>query len=193
VGWEEKVTNQEYWDQVSFYAVVSVSMADYNPAKLAELIDHFDNLPKPSFDKLLDVLSSEAIYNSPEDQRLLIWDRLRNFIARHRRFRDAKWALNEELLSAIEAVADKLAPSNPFNLYQHLFTEREFDLYEENGDWEEQGKQIEDKRQNAVEQILRLGGIEAVIKFAEMVESPRKVGYSLSCIAHAQIDSIFAT
>ena len=98
--------------------------------------------PNPHLTSCLMYYLLRPFITPPEDQRLLIWDRLRNFIARHRRFRDAKWALNEELLSAIEAVADKLAPSNPFNLHQHLFTEREFDLYEENGNWEEQGKKL---------------------------------------------------
>jgi hypothetical protein len=188
--WEKGVTNQEYWDQVSFYAELAVSMANFDPAKLAELIDHFDNLPKPSFDKLLDVLSSETISSFPEDQRLLLWDRLRQFTAKHRRFFDAEWALNDELISAIEAVADKLAPSNSFNLYQHLFSDRDFDLYEENGNWEEQRKKLEERRQNAIEEILRAEGIEAVIRFAEAVESPGQVGHSLGCIADIAIDSI---
>ena len=45
-------------------------MAGHDTAKLAELIDHFDNLPKPSFDKLLEVLSSDAISGLPEEKRL---------------------------------------------------------------------------------------------------------------------------
>lgn len=188
--WEEGVTHQEYWAQVSFYAELAVSMADHDPAKLAELIDHFDNLPKSSFDELLDVLSSETISSYPEDQQLLLWDRLRKFTAKHRRFSDAKWALNDELLSAIEAVADKLAPSNPLNLYQHLFSDSDFDLYEENDNWEEQQQKLEERRQNAVEEILRAGGIEAVISFAEAVESPGQVGHSLGRIADAAIDLV---
>ncbi len=188
--WEEGVTHQEYWDQVSFYAELAVSMADHDFAKLAELIDHFDNLPKPSFDKLLNVLSSETIASYPEDQRLLLWDGLRTFTAKHRRFPDAKWTLNDELLSAIEAVADKLAPSTPLNLYQHLFSDRDFDLYEKNGNWEEQRKELEERRQNAIEEVLRAGGIEAVIRFAEAVESPGQVGHSLGCIADTAIDSV---
>jgi hypothetical protein len=188
--WEERVTHQEYWDQVSFYAELVVSMADHNPAKLAELVDHFDNLPKPSFDKLLDALSSETISSYPEDQLLLLWDRLRKFTAKHRRFSDAKWALSDELLSAIEAVADKLAPSTPLNLYQHLFSDSDFDLHEENDNWEEQQQKLEERRQNAIDEILRVEGIEAVIKFAEAVESPRQVGHSLGNIADAAIDSV---
>ena len=188
--WEKGVTHQEYWAQVSFYAELAVSMAGHDTAKLGELIDHFHNLPKPSFDKLIELLSSDAISELPEDKRLHLWDMLTKFTSKHRRFSDAKWALNDELLSPIEAVADKLAPSNPLNLYQHLFSDRDFDLYEENGNREEQRKKLDERRQKAVEKILELGGIESVIQFAEAVESPGQVGHSLGCVANAEIDTV---
>ena len=187
--WKKGVTHQEYWDQVAFYTELAVSMADHDTAKLAELIDHFDNLPKPSFDQLIEVLSSDAISGYREDQRLLLWDHLTKFTAKHRRFSDAKWALNDELLSAIEAVADKLAPSNPLNLYQHLFSDRDFDLYEENGNWEEKRKKLEERRQKAVEEIFQSGGIESLLQFAEAVEAPGQVGHALGYTADAAIDS----
>jgi len=188
--WKKSVTNKEYWEQVSFYADLAVSMADTDPLKLAELVEHFDKLPTPSFDKLLKILSSKAVSNYSEDQRVIIWDHLRKFTTKHRRFSDAKWALSDELISAIESVADKLAPSNLFNLYQHLFSDRDFDLYEENDNWEEQREKLEERRQNAIEEILRAEGIEAVIRFAKSVESPGQVGHSLGCIADTAIDSI---
>jgi hypothetical protein len=147
-GWEKGVTHQEYWAQVSFYAELAVSMAGYDTAKLGGLIDHFDNLPKSSFDKLLEVLSSEVISVIPEDKRLHLWDRLTKFTSKHQRFADTKWALSDELLSPIELVADKLAPSSPLNLYQHLFSNWDFDLYEENGNWEEQQKKLNSCRGN---------------------------------------------
>lgn len=188
--WRKGVTHQEYWAQVSFYAELAVSMAGHDTAKLAELIDHFDNIPKPSFDKLLEVLSSDAISGLSEEKRLHLWDRLTKFSSKHRRFSDAKWALNDELLSPIEAVAEKLAPSNPLNLYQHIFSDRDFDLYEENGNWEEQRKKLDERRQKAVEEVLKLGGIESVIQFAKAVESPGQVGHSLGCVANAEIDTV---
>lgn len=189
-NWTKEVTHKEYWAQVSFYAELAVSMAGHDTAKLGELIDHFDNLPRPSFDKLLEFLSSDAILGLPENKRLHLWDRLTKFTSKHRRFPDAKWSLDDELLSPIEAVADKLAPSNPLNLHQHLFSNSDFDLYEENDNWEEQQKRLDERRQKAVEEILKLGGIKAVIQFNEAVESHGQVGHSLGSVADAEIDTI---
>ncbi|HNJ41769.1 MAG TPA: hypothetical protein PKZ53_14840, partial [Acidobacteriota bacterium] len=114
-NWEKGVTKGEYWQQVSYYAEFAILLAGQNPVRLAELIDHFANLPKPAFDKLIKVLSSDAIGNLPEDQRLVLWGHLTRFSSRHRKYSDTKWALGDELLSPIEAVAVKIAPSNPVN------------------------------------------------------------------------------
>lgn len=68
--WNKEVTHQEYWEQVSFYADLAVTIAGSDIAKLSELVSHFDKLPKPSFDKLLVILSSEELTLMEEEKRL---------------------------------------------------------------------------------------------------------------------------
>jgi len=186
--WEKGVTHQEYWQQVSFYAELAVRAAEYNTVRLSDLIDHLDNLPKLAFDQLIEILSSQPISELPEDQRLLLWNRLTKFANKHRRFSDAKWALPDELIARIEKVAEQLAPTNPFNLYQYLFTYRDFDLYEEKDDWEKQQKKLDVRREKAIKEIFQQNGVEGVIRFAESVDSPRKVGYALGAIAEDVIE-----
>jgi len=191
--WEKGVTRQEYWQQVSFYAELAVRAAGYNTVRLSELIEHFDNLPKPAFDQLVEVLSSQPISELPEDQRLLLWDRLSKFSNKHRRFSDAKWALPDKMITRIEKVAEQLAPTDPFNLYQHLFTDREFDLYEEKGKWREQQKKLNERREKAIKEIFDEYSIEGIVQFAETVDTPWKVGYALGVIANEAIEKTFLT
>lgn len=186
--WEKGVTHQEYWQQASFYAELAVAAAGQDTARLSALIDHFDNLPEPAFDQLLQALASQPILELPEEQRLSIWDHLTKFTSKHRRFSDAKWALPDELTTRIEQVAEQLAPTNPLNLYQHLFADRDFDLYEENGDWEEQRKKLETRREMAISEIFHQHGAEGVIRFTESVSSPGQVGHALGVIADAVIE-----
>jgi hypothetical protein len=186
--WEKDVTHQEYWQQTSFYAELAVATAGQDTARLSALIDHFDNLPEPAFDQLLQALASQSISELPEEHRLSIWDHLTKFTNKHRRFSDAKWVLSNELITRIEQVAERLAPINPFNLYQHLFTARDFDLYEENGNWEEQRKKLDTRREAAIAEIFQLDGAEGVIRFAEYVSSPNQVGRALGVIADSAIE-----
>ncbi len=188
--WENGVTHQEYWEQASFYAELTVAAAGQDTARLSALIDHFDNLPEPAFDQLLQALSSQPISDLPEEQRLSVWDHLAKFTNKHRRFADAKWALPVELITRIEEVAEQLAPANPFNLYQPLFTDRDLDLYDANGDWKEQRKELDARRETAISEIFQQDGVEGVIRFAESVSSPGQVGHSLGVIADDVFDSV---
>ncbi|MCX8519226.1 MAG: hypothetical protein ORN21_03715, partial [Methylophilaceae bacterium] len=87
------VTQQEYWQQASCYAELAVTVADQNISRLSELMAHFDKLPPPAFDKLINVLSSQTISELTEEQRLLIWNPLKKFTHKHRKYSDANWAL----------------------------------------------------------------------------------------------------
>ncbi len=181
--WEEGVTHQEYWQETSFYAELAVAAAGQDTARLSALIDHFDSLPEPAFDQFLQALASQRISELPEEQRLSVWNHLTKFTNKHRRFSLAKCALPEELLTRIEYVARQLAPANPFNLYQHLFTDRDFDLYEENDDWEEQREKLGARRETAILEIFQQDGVAGILRFAESVSSPGQVGNALGVIA----------
>jgi hypothetical protein len=188
--WKRDITSQEYWDQVSCYAELAISMAGSDCVKLGELIDCFDQLPDPYFDRLREVLQSDNILNLSEPERLYLYDRLREFTSKHRKFKDAKWALKDELLSPLEQVTLQLSPSNPFYLYQYLFSNRSFDPYEEIDNHQEQQKKLDEHYQQAISEVFQQGGVESVIKFAEAVEYPDRVGYALGSIADREIDRV---
>jgi len=186
--WENTVTLKEYSQQASLYAELAVTAAGHNTARLTALIDLSDNLPKTTLYHFLEVLGSESISDLPEEQKLSIWNHLTKNTNKHRRFSDAKWALTEEQISRIEQIAQKLAPTKPFYLYQHLFSEHDVDLYEKNGDYTEQQKLLETKRRTAISEILQQDGPEGVIRFAESVSFPIHVGYALGVIADPVIE-----
>nr|WP_315447012.1 hypothetical protein [uncultured Pseudomonas sp.] len=188
---EKGVTRKEYWQQVTYYAELAVSAAGKDIAKLSTLIDHFDSLPEAAFNDLLRTLSSQAVLETPEEQRLAVWNHLTKFTNKHRRFPDAKWALPDEPIGRIEKIADQLAPTNPFNLHQNLFTNREFDLYEENGNWEEQRNKLNKRREVAVSEIFQQYGLEGVIRFSESVTMPSQVGHALGNVFDADIERTF--
>lgn len=186
--WEKGVTKHEYWLQTSSYAELAVSTVRQDVAKLSDLIERFDNLPKPAFDQLLEKLSSEPIKALPEEKRQTLWCQLKKFTRKHRRHADAKWALPDQLLSPVEAIAEKLAPIDPFLLYKELFSGRDFDLYEVSGSWKEQRIKLEERRASAVKEIARQHGVDGVIRFAESIKSPRDVGVGLAAISTPEIE-----
>ncbi len=187
--WEKGVSRKDYWEQVSFYAECAVSMASDDIERLSELVNHLDKLPAPSFEKLLALLSSEEITSQTEEDRLALWTRLTVIASKHRKHSDTKWALDASVVSRIEDVVSGLEPENPLNLHRRLFSGHGFDLFEERGNWEKQRQKLEERRCQAIRDILAYGEIDTVIQFAESVESPLHVGYSLAIIADAATDA----
>ncbi|HEY0829284.1 MAG TPA: hypothetical protein VGE40_14380 [Bacilli bacterium] len=188
--WIEEVTQNDYWDQVSIYANMAVETAKKDIGKLKELIEFLVNLPKQSFDNVLEHLSSKDILLRPEKEKIDLWAGLIKFVTRHRYFADADWALSSDLVVRIENVASALAPDNPLYLHRELFNGRDFDLIEEKESWQEQQRKLEVRRQQAIKEIFNYGGIDAVFQFSETVESPSSVGQSLGSISDSAIDSV---
>ncbi len=167
-----------------------VSIASDDIEKLHELIDHLDSLPQNFLDRILSHLSSEVISSKPENERLELWTGLAKFASKHKRFSDAKRILNSEIFSKLDSIVAQLAPTDPSKLYRRLFSNNEFALYEEYGNWEEKRQRLEKRRQEAIKDILAYSGMNGIIQFAEVVESPSYVGYSLGAIAHSENDII---
>lgn len=185
--WERGVTTNEYWQQASTYAELVVSAAGQNVGKLSDLIDRFDSLTKPAFDRLIETLSSDVIRSLSEEQKQSLWRRLSKFTRKHRRHADARWALPDELITSIEVAMKGLAPTDPFLFYAELFSGRDFDLYEESGNWKEQRIKLEERRTSAVKKIVEQHGIDGAIRFAESVTASRDVGTALATIAAPEI------
>jgi len=188
--WHKGVTSREYQEQVSAYTELAISEAKKEVSKLAEIIDHMENLPLSAHEQLLEHLGSDTVMAMPETDRLRLWNKLVDLVTRHRRFADAKWAMKPEQVDKIAALADRLAPDTPFFHHQRLFSERDFDLYEENGNFEEQMKNLEERRQRAVAEVAASGGVHLVLAFAQDVQSPWHVGIAFGAVASLDADGV---
>ena len=187
--WDKGVTRDEYWQQSSYCSELALSLVGFDIEKISQLVDKFDHLPATAAAQLIGILSSEEITELDEKKRLPLWNKISKFIAKHRKFEDAKWALNKEQLAPLTIVNDQIAPSNPFFLYNRLFSDRSSDLYERRGDYDEQEQELNIDRQKAVSELLDVGGVNLVIDFAHTVENSRLVGRALGEVANEDIDT----
>lgn len=192
---KERTSPEDYWKQVNAYAEIVISMASNDIDKLAQLVGILNQLGSSYFDTLLEHLSSEEICGKPEDQRLKLWTQLTELALSYRHFPNKKRDFNNERISKIEDVAEKLAPQNPFNLHRILFSRDDMALYE--GPWEDlqqektlnqHSQTLNQRRQQAIKEILANGGMDMVLQFAKSVEFPWFVGRSLGTIAQAETD-----
>ena len=189
-GCRERVADKgQYWEQVNIYAQLAIEVAASDSLKLAELIKHLPNLPGPAHTRLLELLVEDTTTTLPDCERRLLWENLISLAGDHRKFADADWALPPEAVAKIEGVASKLAPKSPSFLYARLFTDCDFDLFEQEGNYEEQRRAIATKRQEAVTEIAAVSGVEGLVDFAKSVTSPWQAGFAVGVVGNAAIEA----
>lgn len=193
VDWSKDVTYDEYWEQINIYSDLAINEAMRDLTKLSELIDRIDILPKQANEKLLDYLSSDSVVSMSQTSRIKIWTTLVNKITKHRKFATAEWEMKPEYLNKLDVIAAHLSPDEPTLIYRRLFSERDFDLFEETADYDEQRVKIEKKREKAIEEIYVYGGMNAILNFVEAVESPWRVGIAFGVVAETNIDNALLT
>lgn len=185
--WKPADLNANYWEEVAIYADYAVELAKGDISKLSELIDNLDNLPEKARSKTLEYLLS---YNADilEEDRVLIWTKLKSFIRKHERFADSGRVLDSSELSSVKNAEKGLRPNSPINRYRYLFNENDMELYEDTGDWRAQEKLLEERRQSALLEIICFGGIDAVLQFIGKVKSPYKAGVAFGTIGDSSFD-----
>ena len=187
--WKAAVSTNDYWEQVTFCAQRAVSLTKNNPERVSELVQCLDKLPKKVFEEFLELLSSQAVIGLPEEKKRNIWESLTTFAEMHRKFSDADWALETKIVDKIESVSKMLRPQSVLYLHRNLFGRHDSDHYDRSGDYEEQAKNLEDRRQQAIREIFDGQSITGVLDFAKSVERPDRAGHSLGAIANAEADA----
>lgn len=186
--WKDSVPRTEYWEQITTFTDLAVALAKSDSGKLCELIKRLSDLPQSAHESLLEHLSSDAVVSLPEADRLPLWECLGELVRHHRKFSDADWALPEDSVNKIAETTKRLAPASPAFKYHHLFSGRDFDLYDEKGNYDEQRKRLDEERQAAISEIIGDRDVDAAFNFAAMVAAPYEVGRALGAIASDEME-----
>lgn len=187
--WSKGVTDREYWEQVALYSEMAITAAKSNREKLAELINHLENLPSAAKEQLLAHLGSDAVLTTPDADRSVLWTKLVDLVTKHEKHSDAAWAMKREHVNRIAAIAEKLAPNGPAFRHQRLFSERDSELYEKKENFEHQRDELEKRRERAIQEVAASGGAPAVFAFAASVQSPWRAGIAYGAVAGKEADA----
>jgi len=177
--WSPNLSNNEYINQCNEYAKIALELAFTNKQYLLDLLNLIENIPNERFQDLINYLSSDNIVNAPEENRFLVWEILNLTVNRHRKFKNAQWALNEEKINKIQDVVNKIKPNNPKYLYRQLFSNNDHFYLSGDDNWENYLKEIEEIRTKAIKEIYDINSVDGILEFALSVEDKYKIGFSL--------------
>lgn len=177
------VSRTEYHDFVLNILNRLISDAASSVARWSELVDQYSDLPpkgRQAFLAALTVLQTSS--DIDESGRTTIWGRLQKLVGDHREFATADWALPEDELSKVDAVASEFAPSTAVARYAPLFDDWRPHLGDVScrDDYDAYESALLEHRIQAVSEIVAEGGVEAALDVARHVELPWAVGYALA-------------
>jgi hypothetical protein len=186
---EPVVTYGELWAVVDAVAGKLIEDVGVDAQRHVDLVKEAGDLPPPRRAQLCEALAKFAAATT-DTERAPVWTELRQVIARHREFRDAKWALPDAELEHLEAVEAKLRPSSPSVRHAWLFAGGPVSLgdLQRRDDFQAYEEALLDRRRHAVAEVLAESGLPGVIAFAATSAMPGLVGAALARAAPGRFD-----
>lgn len=179
--WPSEATRPSLLERIQAFREISKRLVEdvsVNPVRWLTLIDHLHHLDTAVLDEALAKLQMLPESVNDADLQAKLWMKLRNLISRHRAYRNADWAMPENLLDRLETICHGLEPDDPAIRHQWLFEHQpQFDSKFKS--YRDQLAECERRRTSAIKEILDVGGLGSVLTFAESVESPSDVGSAL--------------
>jgi hypothetical protein len=189
--WKEGASRAQYWEDVHAYAQLALELAGSDVEKLAALVERYFRLPNEIRLTLRAHLTSEAVLALNEGDRFRLWSALTRLTNNHRKFADHEnWKVPDGALEELDALAGRLSPAAPEVRHKRLFGGVDVDLYEETGNWEEQEKLLNVRRQEAVREIISKGGSELLLEFAVKAGEPWRIGFVYASFADLAQDTV---
>lgn len=178
----EKGVSQQQFFEIS-YEISKLLVGSYGRdlTFIPELVKHLNHLMPDVLSEFLITLN-EALLEQTDEVKRPIWEEVTQLITRHREFPDADWSLQEERLKEIEAIAIAIEPKGLMEKGRRFFGSRDYDLFEDVGDWEAQRNKLEQEREALVKAIYEEGGLGKIIEFCSLIENAGNLGATFSKI-----------
>jgi excisionase family DNA binding protein len=174
----------EWIEYIGHLVRLAIDLAGTNAQRWAELSDRLDQLPPAERARLLAALDSFADPNALDhQQRLLLWERLHTEVARHRQFATADWSMDNETLSTMQTIADRLEPTTSVERFGYLFDWHPdlpgIDPY----DHATYDRKLLELRTQAIKETLSTGSAEGLRNLAERSPVPSQLGWVVGAVA----------
>lgn len=143
-----------------------------------DLIVRVDELSREQHGVVVErLLNTEPTQFGTED-RVVVWDSLRELISRHREFPEADWVLPDDLIGSLERAYRLFEPEDLLSKKAWLFSSNPSPPEAQSHDWHERHDTVESARLDAVRALMAEGGLPLILETAGRVEQPGDLGFA---------------
>lgn len=155
--------------------------ADADGERWSKLLQAHQHLPAELRTKVREAANALDLDRLPAEAKRRLWEDLRKIVAHNREYSDARWAFPDDEVRALEQFASAFEPASPEDRHRWLFLNQWLELGDvtRRDNFDAYDKEVAHRRAEAMKEILAVGGLEAVTRFAATADAA-VVGASLA-------------
>jgi excisionase family DNA binding protein len=180
---DERPPLSEWLEAITEITGRAIEDANTSPLRWADFVMHTTGLPTDERGRVIAALGDLSPDDMEDEPRTKLWQSLVGHIAKHRQYSDARWALSEKVLQALETTAERLKPDDLVARYAPFFDWDPPLPHVSRRDPDEHVRAIAAVRGDAVRQILRHLGFSGIESLARASNLPEHVGFSTAEVA----------
>lgn len=174
----------EWIEYIRSLVDLALELAGASPERWAELSERLGPLPPVDRDRLIEALDTFADPGRLDpEQRLALWERLRNEIGRHRQFANAEWSMDADVLARMQVIADRLEPTESVERFAHLFAWRPSLPDVDRSNFAAYEAKLLELRKQAVSETLAASSIDGLRDLAARSPVPGHLGWTAGMVA----------
>lgn len=169
----EKIPS-DYMEVSAGYIDIACSILNKNIQRIIKIVSVIDDVDEEIRKKIIESIKQESAYIDQTEKEKL-WNALQDFIYRHKKFSDAKWALSQEALEPIKELAAYLFPDSREVKDRRLFRYDQYKLYDYCDESDPDNILFEHQKE-IVKERYRKGSVKSLIDFSNEVGAKGLVG-----------------
>ncbi len=185
--WSDKhnrsVPANEYWTFIDFSIDTLIGLLDANPEHVMDVVKNFRRFEHKYamlWDRLERIDATEINYYT----RCSMAQQIRSMVRHQRAYGHDRDTDLSDSLNRLEALAEKFASGSLCAKHAWLFADPwSIPKPKDTPDYATWTQELEDLRRSALKEVISVGGADAVRELADLVNSPRIIGWTLADVA----------
>lgn len=170
------VKRSEVVEAYELTVMLALEFAGTDPAKLLDLVGFYPNLSPHHKSSLEAALREVSRSSAAPDALQRLWWRLDKLCRKHSSFADADWAMPSAELVRLQDIAGGFSLKDPVLKHRWLFDEQFPDLGGQRDDYGKRSKELQVRRQKALNEVLSAKGWEGIHQLISVVSYGYIVG-----------------
>lgn len=171
----EQVDPNEYNKTSIEYIRLAKELMGSDANRICSMLSVIDVVDMSLQTEIIDSIKEVSV-TLDEPSKAKVWNGIKDFVHKHRKFSDATWALGEDRLLSVEKLATLIVPDAKALSTIRLFRNDQYSLLMDRDNYSEEENHLKEEQTKALEGIYKENGVSKLRDFLAEIENPKIAG-----------------